>query len=67
MDNRREVLRLGTAGENASDINRKTTKTTSRHVGISFTTQYKKWKAQIRISSLQCEIGCYETEDDAVM
>ena len=63
MDNRLRTLKLGTVGENAHHINKKTDSSTSQHPGVSL--YNGKWRSQIMFSGVNYKLGDYNNESDA--
>lgn len=65
LDNRRYNLRICTHAQNCQ--NRKPYKNKlSKHKGVTWRKDSKKWKAQIRFNGKQMSIGSYITESEAI-
>ncbi|QGQ97073.1 hypothetical protein EHS13_20360 [Paenibacillus psychroresistens] len=65
-DNRKQNLRLATRQQNANN-NGKIANGSSRHKGVSWDKERKKWRAKITIKSKKKSIGRFENESDAAL
>jgi len=64
LNNRRENLRLATAGENMRNL-LKHTDNTSGFKGVSFRTDRGKWLAKIAVNRKQIHLGYFDTPEAA--
>jgi hypothetical protein len=64
LDNRRENLRLATAGQNALN-KRKMESAKSKYFGVGWVTAESRFRATIRIDGTTNYLGSYDAEEDA--
>ena len=66
LDNTRENLRVCTQGQNA--CNRKSSKNSaSKYLGVSWDSEKRRWRAQIRTNSKAKKLGRFKTELEAAI
>lgn len=65
MDNRRENLRLATRRQNASNVRKTYSKTSSIYKGVSWKKNARKWLAEISPNRQRINLGVFDKEKDA--
>ncbi|MCC7208317.1 MAG: HNH endonuclease [Anaerolineae bacterium] len=65
LDNRRANLRVCRHGENCKSNRKQRRKTSSKYKGVSWTSQYGKWKAKITVDYQDHHLGFFDSEIEA--
>jgi hypothetical protein len=64
LDNQRSNLRPATRAQNSHN-QRSQGGSSSRHKGVTWHRQVRKWQAAIKVDGKHRYLGCYESEEDA--
>lgn len=67
LDNRRENLRLVTAGQNAQNRRKNITITTSQYRGVCRAVRSWGWQANIQVNGRRIALGYFDSEEDAAV
>lgn len=66
LDNRNNNLRICTNAENGQNRKRQRNNT-SGFQGVYWNRQNKKWRAKLKVNSVQKDLGCFDSKIDAAM
>lgn len=67
LNNQRNNLRICTRGQNALNKHKTTSNTSSKYIGVSWNTHWKKWSARITYDDRYYSLGYYHDEKQAAL